>query len=108
MELGESTKSAILREMIEELQTEVTIDKELAFAENFYLDKNALATHELSFYYIVKPKNFDNIQFNNYSSTENDKGKTKVHNFEWLDINSLSDVDLKPEFIKSKLASRKL
>ena len=35
VELGEDTKTAMLREMLEELDTPVSIDKELAFVENF-------------------------------------------------------------------------
>jgi 8-oxo-dGTP pyrophosphatase MutT (NUDIX family) len=103
VELGEDTKTAILREMLEELDTPVSIDKELAFVENFYLDKKGFETHELGFYYIVKPDNFEKIPFHNYSRTENDKGEIKIHNFEWLEISSLKDFDFKPEFLKNKL-----
>ena len=39
VELGEDSKTAILREMLEEINTSVSIDKELAIVENFYLDK---------------------------------------------------------------------
>ncbi len=105
VELCENSKEAILREMLEETQTKVSIDKEFSIVENFYLDKDNLETHELSFYYMVTPENFDKIQFNNYSMTENDKGELKQHNFEWLDISSLNSVDFRPSFIKSKLIS---
>lgn len=39
VELGEDTNTAILREMLEELDTNVSIDKEIAIVENFYIDK---------------------------------------------------------------------
>ena len=42
VELGEDSKTAIIREMLEELDTNVTIQKELAVVENFYTDKNSL------------------------------------------------------------------
>lgn len=105
VEFGEDSRTAVIREMFEETETPVIIDKEFAVVENFYLDKNSLQTHEISFYYIVKPENFDKMSLQNYVITENDKGEMKNHNFEWLDISSLKDLDFRPEFIKEKLIS---
>lgn len=106
VEFGENSQKAILREMLEELQTRVSIEKLFSVVENFYIDKNNLKTHEISFYYLVKPENFDKIKFDNYSINEIDKGEEKQHNFEWLDISSLADVDFRPSFIKNKLITR--
>lgn len=106
VELCEDSKAAMVREMLEETETNVTIEKEFAIVENFYLDKNNLQTHEISFYYIVKPENFDKISLQNYTKTENDKGQMKNHNFEWLDISSLQNFDFRPNFIKEKLISK--
>ena len=103
VELGEDSKSAILREMLEEIDTPVSIVKELAIVENFYLDKNNFQTHEISFYYIVDSHNFDKISLPKYEKEENDKGEVIIHNFEWLDISALKDYDFRPEFIKEKL-----
>lgn len=105
VELCESSKEAILREMFEETKTNVSIEKEFAIVENFYIDKNNLETHELSFYYILTPENFNKIKFENYSLMENDKGELKQHNFEWLDISTLDTIDFRPSFIKDKLVS---
>ncbi len=101
--LGEDSITAIIREMQEELDINITIQKEFAIAESFYTDKNSLLTHEISFYYIVKPDDFANISLKDYSKYENDKGETKQHNFVWLPINSLHDFDFRPIFIKQKL-----
>lgn len=103
VEFGENSKKAILREMSEEIQTKVSIEKLFSVVENFYTDKNNLKTHEISFYYLVSPENFDNIKLNNYSVKELDKGGEKQHNFEWLDISSLKNIDFRPSFIKNKL-----
>ena len=108
IELGEDTKTAVVREMLEETKTQVTIDKELAFVESFYTDKNGLITHELSMYYIVTPINFDNIPLDNYTNCENDKGILKNHNFEWLDLERLNEYDFKPNIIQKKLFDKNL
>lgn len=106
VELGEDSKTAILREMQEELDTSVSIDKELAIVENFYLDKKGFQTHEMSIYFIVVPNTFDKIPLQNYTRTENDKGEIKSHNFEWLNISELNNFDFRPEFIKNKLINQ--
>lgn len=103
VELGEDSNTAIIREMLEEVNTNVTINKEFAVVENFYTDKNNLLTHEISFYFIVEPENFSKIPLENYSKCENDKGELKQHNFVWLEIDSLKDFDFRPYFIKEKL-----
>ena len=103
VELGEDSKTAILREMLEEIDTPVSISKEIAIAENFYIDKKDFQTHEISFYYIVTPENFDKISLGKYKKEENDKGKIKIHNFEWLDISALKKYDFRPNFLKDKL-----
>ncbi len=103
-ELGEDTHTAVIREMKEELNSEATISSELAIVESFYTDKNGLSTHEISFYYIVEPVNYDNIPLENYSTKENDKGEMKDHNFEWIELSKLENVDFRPAFIKTKLA----
>ena len=103
VELGEDTHTAILREMMEEIDTPVSIEKEIAIVENFYTDKKGLQTHELSFYYIVSPESFNKISLSNFEKIEKDKGKVKVHNFEWIKIDSLNEYDFRPEFIKEKL-----
>ena len=107
VELAEDSKSAMFREMLEETQTEMYIDNDFAIIESFYLDNNNLQTHEISFYYTLLAKNYDKIPFENYSLTELDNGKQKTHNFEWLDISKLHEIDFRPAFIKEKLISGK-
>ena len=108
VELGEDSKTAILREMLEEIETKVTIQKEISVAENFYIDRNNLKTHEVSFYYLVEPENFDKIPLSDYTTKELDKGKLKTHNFEWIDISNLKNVDFRPKFLKEKLITNNL
>lgn len=105
VKLFEDSKSAILREMLEETKTVMSIDKDFAIVESFYLDKNNLQVHEISFYYILLANDFKKIPLKNYSSTELDKGEIKTHNFEWLDISKLQNIDFRPTVIKEKLIS---
>ena len=104
VELGEDTRSAVIREMKEELNSDATILNDMAIVESFYTDKKGLSTHEISFYYIVEPVNYDNIPLDNYSTSEDDKGIMKEHNFEWIELSNLENVDFRPGFIKNKLA----
>ena len=106
IEFGEDSKSAVIREMLEELNTAVKIQKTFAIIESFYSDKNDLKTHEISFYYIVIPEHFNNIPQVNYSTTELDKGELKEHHFEWLDLNKLAQYDFRPKFIGEKLINK--
>lgn len=106
VELGEDSRTAVLREILEETNSPVAIDKELAIVENFYIDKNNLQTHEISFYYIVTPQSIHTIPLKNHFSIENDKKGLKTHNFEWLDMSNLKDYDFRPTFIKDKLISK--
>ncbi len=108
VELGEDTRTAVIREMLEETETPMTISKELAIVESFYKDKNGLTTHEISFYYIVEPENYDKISLENYTRIESDKDEIKKHNFEWIALSELSSIDFRPNYIKHKLANNDL
>lgn len=108
VELGEDTKIAVIREMLEETESDVTITNELAIVESFYTDKNGLETHEISFYYIVEPKNYDKIPLDNYTRLENDKNELKSHNFEWIELSKLESIDFRPYYIKDKLAKNNM
>lgn len=105
-EFGEDSKEALFREMKEETETDMKIKETLSIVENFYADKNDLKTHEISFYYIVEPENYNKIKLENYSRIENDKGKLKQIDFEWVQLDKLKDVDLRPKYIKNKLLNK--
>lgn len=103
VELGEDSRSAMIREMEEEINTSVNIDKELAIVENFYTDKNNFKTHEISCYYTVVPNDWSQIPSTDYIKTENDKGEIKEHHFVWLDLDKIDEYDLRPSYLKNKL-----
>ena len=103
VEIGEDSNEAIIREMREETNTQISINKELAIVEFFYIDRNNSETHEISFYYLVEPKEYDKIKEQNISIVDIDNGKIKKHNLEWLNIKELNNIDFRPDYIKSKL-----
>lgn len=103
VELGEDSRSAVIREMQEEINTAVVIDKELAIVENFYTDKNHFDTHEISYYYTVIPNDWSQIPSVDYTKTENDKGEWKEHHFVWLPLKEIDTYDLRPSYLKEKL-----
>ena len=54
--LHESSEEAIRREMREELETEVTVERLLWIAESFFTEsKSGKRFHEVAFYYLLQP-----------------------------------------------------
>lgn len=102
VEFGENTINAMAREMFEETKVKVSINSLFSIAEGFFVDKNGIKNHEISFYYIVTPED-NNINYSNFSLQELDKGVKKTHDFEWIGIDALADIDLRPAPIKQKI-----
>ena len=100
VELGEDTRSTIIREMDEETKNEFRIESLVVINENFFMHEEK-SFHELGFYYKLEPKK--EIKTENYSRIEIDKGKSKKLTFEWIPINELNDIDFRPKFLKEKI-----
>ena len=103
VELGEDTKTAVIREMKEETENEYIIDSLIAINENFF-KHGTKKFHELGFYYKMHSKK--EMDTNNYSRDEMDKGELKKLTFEWIKINSLNEIDFRPNFIKNKIMNK--
>lgn len=103
VELGEDTEHAVIREMKEETGYNLKINKLLAITENFY-NKSNKRWHEIAYYYLMEP--LDNIQTENKTIIENDKGELKKLEFIWWDTNEELPLEIKPVFIKEKLKNR--
>lgn len=98
--IGEDSGEALIREVKEEVECNVTIDKLVGIHENFF-NRNNKAYHELGFYYLVKVS--DHIKIDDYVRTENDCGQEKELNFKWINIDELNRYDIRPLFIKEKI-----
>ena len=108
VELGEDTDSAILREMQEELGYEVKIVKLVSIIQNFFKTKDNRVFHELGYYYIVEPKNLDEVNLNDYVISENDKGKIVRLEFKWFTLEQLQKARFLPEVLKNQLNNSNL
>lgn len=107
VEIGETSSEAIKREVKEELNIEVDVEKIMGICENFFVNSRKEMTHGIEFYYKVKPKDINNINLNNFDFVENDRGYKIVHHFRWLDINELENYKLLPKEIINYIKKKK-
>ena len=100
VELGETTEEAVRRELKEEIQKDVKIEKQLGVVENYFINKYSKKMHEISFYYLMDFVSNDIVD-NDFTLVENDKGRTIKLDFKWIDINDLNDFDVRPALLKN-------
>ena len=101
VQMHETLKDAINRELKEELDIEVEIIRPLWFLENFFeLKDRKEKVHELGVYYLVDISNTDLLNKGNIFIKQ--EGNT-THQFEWLDIDTLNEVEIYPLFLKNEL-----
>ena len=105
VELGEDTDHAVLREMKEELGYEVKITKLVSIIQNFFKSKDNTIFHELGYYYIVEPVNINDVNTNDYTIQELDKGKLVNLEFKWFTIEELQNAKFLPEVLKTQLTN---
>lgn len=99
IELGELSKEAMLRVINEETKMDVKINNLICIAENIYSGKNNEICHEINYYYNLSPIN--DIETEEFIIVENDKGIIKEQKFYWIDLNDLTDTNVRPiEIIK--------
>lgn len=100
VELGESSRQAVCRELEEELGFDVEVDRPLFNLENFFSRADGTKVHEIGTFFRVTsevaPKE-------DWELVENDKGVLKTLRYKWVKISDLDKVDLRPSFLKEKL-----
>lgn len=100
--LGESSEEAVKREAFEETGVQYDVDYLAIIHENFFVgtsDLEGSLCHEISFYYMMKPKGNKNL--NSHSLT---KGGLK-ESMHWLPIDELEKYKAYPTFMKEYLKS---
>ena len=62
--------------------------------------------HEISFYYLMKCN--DDLNTDNFSLIENDKGHEIKLNFYWIDLKQINDFDVRPEILTTILKGKNM
>lgn len=101
VEVGETTKEGIIREINEEINCKINIDSFMGIIENFFYNRNNKYTHSIEFYYKISPKNINDICLKDYEYIENDKGFIIKHEFKWIDIEKIDKYNIEPNVIKN-------
>lgn len=96
VEINETSKQAIKRELKEELSMDIEVDKFIGLIENFFINIKNEKTHCLDFFYkcSIKVDNYNDIE-----TDEIDHGEHKHHIYKWLKVDELESYNLKPECI---------
>ena len=97
--IGESSETAIKREIKEEMDKDIEITDYFTTIENFFeFDGNKF--HEIFFVYKA---DFINEEDKKIEYTLNNKEGNENLQYEWLDIDSLNNYNLKPSSVKKLL-----
>lgn len=100
--MGETAHDAVLREVFEETGVHYEIDHLAIIHENFFNESNGtlkgLDCHEISFYYLMKPRGTQKLHDNSYSSFG---VKEKMR---WIPIKNLEKYKAFPSFLKEYLS----
>lgn len=100
VEFSELSAGALKREMMEELELEVSV-KRLLWAVETFFEFEGTPFHELGFYFLMEFEPESGIYERRESFTGYD-GTLKLE-FRWYDVNELDGIELKPEFLKQSL-----
>ncbi len=100
--LHEVSTDAIIREIKEELNANVEIERLLFIVENFFTDTHYKERyHEIGFYYLVKLSDFSTLpQEDEFTILENG---TRPLTFTWKPLEEIKDLHLYPLFIKEHI-----
>ncbi|WBW96953.1 NUDIX hydrolase [Oceanirhabdus sp. W0125-5] len=99
VEMTEDTETTLIREMNEELNIEVTINRLLWVCESFF---NHLGQryHEICFYYLMDHEGRSDIYDNEVFKTVEEN---REYEFKWVSTERLKDEEFYPLFIKKRI-----
>ena len=100
-ELMEASPDTLVREMQEEIGVDVTVDRLLWLAENFFQHEGR-AHHEIGFYYLMDLPADSSLR--DTTVFIGHEGSMDVH-FEWFPVDTLEDLPLFPSFLRTGLKS---
>ena len=99
-EMGENTETTIIREMEEELQIKVTVER-LLFVNEAFFDYADLRFHELGFYYLLNCDD-ENLKLDHQFEV-NENGT--IFEFRWVDLDEIANEEVYPLFIRQRITS---
>ena len=98
--MGEKAEDAVIREVFEETGVHYEIDHIAVIHENFFNNNNGVLKgfdcHEISFYFLMKPRGTKQINSNSYAYG----AKEEMH---WIPIEDLDKYKAFPSFLKDYL-----
>lgn len=99
--MGEKAEDAVVREVFEETGIHYEIDRLAVIHENFFVEDSGslkgLDCHEISFYFLMKPRGSKELHSNSYTLGV----KEEMH---WIPIKELDQYKAFPSFLKSYLS----
>lgn len=100
--MGETAEDAVKREVFEETGVEYEIERLAVIHENFFNQNNSALKgfdcHEISFYFMMKPKGTQNLHSDSYTRFGT---KEQMH---WIPIEDLDKYKAFPSFLKEYLS----
>ncbi len=107
LEWFENSENAVIREVEEETCMPVEVKNLFLLHENFYFNVKKQKFHEMCFYYLLKPKDEQNVIVDQ-TREEFDKGKKDVLEFKWFTREEIKNLDIKPTIIKEMIVENKI
>ena len=104
--LGEDTKSAVIRETMEEVGITSPSPKLVGVIENFFTHKTGRSFHELSFYYLMEDAIVPPEKQIDYNYLEHDEDKIVDLKFHWIPLDKVEKYDIRPVALKQILKNR--
>lgn len=99
VEINESTENTIIREMEEELNLKVNVDRLLWVCEHFFTHKKE-KYHEICFYYLIQSEDNSILQ---RGERFNIIEENREFEFKWVKLENLKNEVLYPTFIKDRI-----
>ncbi len=105
VEIGETSKQALLREIKEETGFEISISNLAIINEQFY-SKLDSSNHSLIFYYLVNP--VSKVKTKDFIRMEHNQDKISKNELRWFTRDELKNIDLRPTLIKNLIIKNEL
>jgi 8-oxo-dGTP pyrophosphatase MutT (NUDIX family) len=100
VEFSEDTETTLVREMQEELEISVEIERLLWIGEQFF-DLDGVRFHEICFYYLLSTSDANLNTSEIFETIENDG----EYEFKWVQADKIKDEVFYPIFVKNRITN---